>query len=326
MKVLESSHKGLFWLAGSFLILGLLMVTCTACAPRRPSVSSVSSPFPANIGSNALSQCERFLALGPRDSFTPGAEKAANWLADQLRVNGIEPDVRLFHELPRDGRMRPVRNVLGRLPGKTDCHVLLLSHYDTKSGIADDFVGANDSGSSTGLLLALAAFYKTVQPPCSITFAFLDGEECVSHYGEDDGLHGSRHLAKTLGKSGERVDAVILLDMIGDKNLSLTIPRNGSSRLQKILLDSASALGVREHVRLVPYDMLDDHVPFMDAGFEAIDLIDFEFGAIPGLNNYWHTPEDTFDKLSAESLQTVGAIVHEMLRRIAVEDASSTAN
>ena len=302
-------------------LAGLLLAGCgDKGAGRAEDAMTSRRPFPADIGTNALAQCKRFLSLGPRDSFTPGAEKAAGWLSDELRAIGIEPDVRVFHELPRDGRMRPVRNVLGRLSGKTGRHVVLLSHYDTKSGIADGFVGANDSGSSTGLLLALAAFYKTNQPPCSLTFAFLDGEECVTSYNQDDGLHGSRHLARALKESGEKVDAVILLDMIGDANLSMTIPRNGSTRLQKILLASASELGLRSRVRLVPYEMLDDHVPFIEAGFEAIDLIDFEFGSVPGLNNYWHTPEDTFDKLSADSLQMTGAIVHEMLRRIATED------
>lgn len=301
-------------------VVALGIATAGGCSrPQDPSPVP-SRPLPPGVGADALARCERLLALGPRDSFTSGAEKAAKWIAGELRAIGLEPDVRLFHELPAGGRPRPVRNVLGRLPGATDRQVLLLSHYDTKSGIADGFTGANDSGSSTGLLLDLAAHYKTNPPPCSLTFAFLDGEECVVRYGEDDGLHGSRHLAKTLKDAGTEIDAVILLDMIGDRDLTMTIPRNGSTRLQKILLDSATALGLRKHVRLVPYEMLDDHVPFLEAGFEAIDLIDFEFGSVPGLNNYWHTPEDTFDKLSAESLRKTGAIVHEMLRRIATEE------
>ncbi len=270
---------------------------------------------PAGLGTNALERIARLVALGPRDSCTTGALVAAGWIASELGAMGLVPHTDAFDDPLPDGTPRQFHNVVASL-GEGTPRVLLLSHYDTKAGIGEGFAGANDGGSSTGLLLALAEHYAAHPFAGTLVFAFLDGEECKVAYSEHDGLHGSRRLAAKSRTAGERYDAVILLDMVGDRDLKLTLPRNGDKRLKSILLDAAAAQGVRDRVRLLPYDMLDDHSPFHEAGYPAIDLIDFEFGACPGLNNYWHTAEDTVDKLSPDTLRTVGGIVMEMLQRI----------
>lgn len=283
-----------------------------ASGPLPPPPAAVA---PANLGSNALERIARLVELGPRDSCTTGALVAAGWIASELGAMGLVPHTDSFDDPLPDGTPRTFHNVTASM-GEGAPRVLLLSHFDTKAGIGGAFTGANDSGSSTGLLLALAEHYKAHPFPGTLAFAFLDGEECKIAYGAHDGLHGSRHLAAKFRAAGERFDAVILLDMVGDKDLMLTLPRNGDKGLKTLLLDAAAAQGVRDRVRLLPYDMLDDHSPFHDAGYPAIDLIDFEYGSCPGLNNYWHTPEDTIDKLSPETLRTVGGIVMEMLQRI----------
>lgn len=265
------------------------------------------------LGTDALRRVEALCALGPRNAMTPGAKTAAKWIADELAAMGLEPEIDEFDEPATDGSARIFRNVLATIKGTGSGRVLLLSHYDTKSGISDDFVGANDGGSSTGLLLALAKHLVASPVSPSVTFAFLDGEECARSYGEHDGLHGSRHLARKLRDEGVALDAVILLDMVGDRDLTLTLPRNGDARLKGLFLLAAADVGRRQSVRLLPYEMTDDHQPFIDAGYKAIDIIDFEYGSLPELNDYWHTPSDTPDKLSAESLQAVGDIVLKMI-------------
>jgi glutaminyl-peptide cyclotransferase len=196
--------------------------------------------------------------------------------------------------------------------------LVLLSHFDTKSGIHTNFLGANDGGSSTGLLLELARFLREHPPAsCNILFGFVDGEECRVNFGPNDGLHGSRRLATRLVAGKRAVRAVILLDMIGDRDLGVTLPSNGSPDLTLLALECARECGAQDSsFRLADGGILDDHQPFLDAGFPAVDLIDFAYGSAPGLNDYWHTPADTLDKLSPASLATVGRVATGMIRHL----------
>ena len=300
------------------LVRTVWMVTGLAIAVgcgRPPPAEEAPPPAipakpPAISGAAALEEVRAFLAVGPRDAGTPGAERAANVLADRLRALGVEAAIQEFREPSPLGPETVFRNVLGRIPGRTDRIVLLGSHYDTKAGIPD-FVGANDSGSSTGLLLELArAFAAGAPPELEIRFAFFDGEESRIEYGPTDGFHGSRHLARTMAADGSlsNVVAMILLDMVGDRDLTLTIPRNCTPWLVSAAFAAARAEGVRERFQLYPYNVGDDHVAFFERGVPAINFIDFEFGSGPGLNDYWHTPADTLDKVSAESLDLVGRV------------------
>lgn len=279
--------------------------------PDAPVAPPAARPAPPAIsGAAALEEVRAFVALGPRDAGTPGAERAANYLAERLRALGVAAEIQEFREPSPLGPDTVFRNVLGRIPGRTDRIVLLASHYDTKAGIPD-FVGANDSGSSTGLLLELArAFAAGAPPEPEIRFAFFDGEECRTEYGPTDGFHGSRHLARTMAADGSlsNVAAMILLDMVGDRDLTLTLPRNSTPGLVAAAFAAARAEGARERFQLYPYSVGDDHAAFFERGVPAIDLIDFEYGSAPGLNDYWHTAADTLDKLSAASLELVGRV------------------
>ena len=238
----------------------------------------------------------------------------------RLKALGLDVETDAFEEETPLGRLA-LRNVLGRRGGGgTGDIVLLAAHYDTKSGIPG-FQGANDSGSGVGALLELARLAQAAPaaaPGFALWFAFLDGEECRGEYGPRDGLHGSRRLAARLVEQGlvPRVRAVIVLDMIGDRDLTLTLPRNGASALLGAVLDASAEEGVRGRVALAPGEVLDDHAPFLAAGMPAVDLIDFLYGSAPGLNDYWHTPADTPDHISPESLATVGRIVVRMLNRL----------
>jgi glutaminyl-peptide cyclotransferase len=305
-------------------IVLLLLASALGASCRRDSVPPQETGVRAALdpralkGETALEEARNFVALGPRDAGTAGAARAAQYLAERLRTMSIDPLVDRFERLTPAG---PIifRNVAGVIPGKRNVTVILGSHYDTKSGIADTFAGANDSGSSTGLLLALADQLRQAAPlPLEVLVVFFDGEECRRSYGPGDGLHGSRRLAQTLVRNQRvgRTRAMILLDMVGDRDLKVTIPRNSTPALVTLAFESARALGMRNRFSLAKGNVLDDHVPFLEAGIPAVNLIDFEYGSKPGLNDHWHTPNDTIDKLSAGSLEAVGQVVIEMLNRL----------
>lgn len=302
---MKTKYTGTIVLLGSALLL-------TGC---KPEVVEVSCPFD---GAKAFAETEALVQISPRNAGTGKARIAAVHLERRLNALGLKTVIDTFTEETPAGTM-VFNNVLGRLPGKTNRLIILASHFDTKSGICPDFQGANDSGSSTGVLLELARVLSARAPfETEFLVALFDGEECRSQYGPNDGLHGSRRLARQIVEGGGAglVEAVILLDMIGDKDLNITVPRNSSKALVKELFSAAHEVGARPFFSLGPGSILDDHVPFFEAGMPAIDVIDFEYGSVPGLNDYWHTRKDTLDKLSVESMQTVGDTILRMVENL----------
>jgi glutaminyl-peptide cyclotransferase len=256
-----------------------------------------------------MDEVRALVAIGPRPAGSAGAEKAANHLADRLSALGLVPSVDVFSEMTPSG-MLVFRNVMAELPGNSDRITILVSHYDTKAGLGDRFVGANDSGSSSGVLLETARVLAAASSlPTAFIFTFVDGEECQLSYGRGDGLHGSRRLAQRLVRDGRaaRVKAVFVIDMVGDRDLTVTLPRNSTPALINRIFAAAHELGVRDRFGLHASAILDDHVPFLDGGMPAVDVIDFAYG--PPAATYWHTTNDTLDKLSAQSLETVGRVV-----------------
>ena len=294
--------------------LALAALAVAGCSRQPPAPLPAAAPLTGFDGPRALAEVSALCAISPRDAGAPGAARAADLLAGKLRALGVVTERQTFADAAPGGTAT-FHNVIGKIPGTGRGLIILCAHYDTKGGIPG-FVGANDSGSGTGVLLELARVLKTGwRGAPEIWLAFLDGEECRVDYGPHDGLHGSRHLAQQLVATGRtnEVRAVILLDMIGDRDLTVTLPPNGDARLTALVLDAATVEGARTKFGLAPGPVLDDHQPFLDAGMPAVDLIDFLYGSAPGLNDYWHTATDTPDKLSAESLQTIGRVVLRML-------------
>ncbi len=296
-----------------------LFLLFPGCTPGAVPAASPSPPelYPEHFyGSNALNEVSAFVNLGPRTAGSEGMRKASEHIAGRLRDIGLTPAVTAFTRDTPAGKLT-LRNVSATLQGKGDNYIVLLSHADTKAGISDAFEGANDSGSSTGLLIALASHLRKnkIKLNYSIIFAFVDGEECRYRYGPRDGLHGSRQLAEKLKNSvkAENILGVIVIDMVGDRDLTIEIPPNGSSELTDAILHAAKKQGTSRYFCRGRQKVLDDHQPFLDAGIQAIVLIDFTYGSSPGRNNYWHTTEDTLDKLSAESLEITGRTILQFL-------------
>lgn len=248
----------------------------------------------------------------PRDSGTIRSQMAANYLLDAASMTGA--DVRLDRfvaDTPKGRRM--FVNLSAKFESNPDSSwVVLVSHYDTKHGV--DCPGANDGASTSGLLVGMAnALGSWRRPRGNVMLLWTDGEECMDDYTADDGLWGSRHAAEKLKQSGMKIKAVICVDMIGDRDLDIMIPANGDATLAKIAMHAARKAGHSGRLSFTDVIVTDDHVPFIEAGYKAVDLIDFHFGSAPGLNDYWHTPSDTIDKISVESLKTSGEIVAKLL-------------
>ena len=311
-----------WWRMG--ILLGAL---CAAAGCGRPLPSAAAPEEREGVlvsGAAALEEVRRFVELGPKEPGTEGAARAAAHLVARLQTAGVEAQIQEFQDASPAGVLT-FRNVLGRIPGKGNQCILLGAHTDTKTGI-EGFVGANDSGSGTGLLIELARVLGQNGPHAlEIRFAFFDGEECRVEYGPEDGFHGSRYLAKTMAEDGSlsNVVAMILLDMVGDRDLTVTIPRNGTPELMALAFEAARAEGVRKHFGLYPGMVSDDHTAFLERGVPAVDLIDFHFGSAPGKNDYWHTAEDSMDKVSAESLEKVGRVVERMVEALVEREAGA---
>jgi len=301
-----------------FILAASLLAGCgDPAAPAQPESRPAALAFTAAQATNALAHVTAFVtACTPRDAGTPGAERAALWLHERLRAQGLDATVDRFTE-PTPRGPREFRNVLATIPGTGDAWIVLLSHFDTMSGIGERFQGANDGGSSTGLLLELAAALRAAGPlNANILCGFMDGEECMLGYSDRDGFHGSKRLARAMKRDGKKIKAVILMDMVGDRDLKITIPRNGTPALRVLALEAAEATGDRDRIGLFDGVIYDDHQAFLELGYPAVDLIDFHFGSRPGENDYWHTLQDSLDKLSADSLLTTGRIVMEMIQRL----------
>ena len=262
---------------------------------------------------------EMVAKLTPRDAGTARGRIAAYWLLDHAAAAGADARLDIFAAPTPKGK-RQLANVIGEFvvdPEKP--WVVLVSHYDTKSGI--ECPGANDGASTSGLLLALCRALKRAEPlALNVMLIWTDAEECMGpHYVAGDGFQGSKRAAEMLRRRGLDVKAVICLDMLGDRELSIQIPRNVSDELATLAIASARACGL-------PADLVarreilvkDDHLSFFQAGFPSLLLIDFDYGSESGLNDYWHTAKDTMDRISADSLEKSGRLVAEIMKKLGV--------
>jgi glutaminyl-peptide cyclotransferase len=267
-------------------------------------------------GVSALAFARRAVQLGPRPSGSAEIRKLQLLISQQLKASGCQVFEEAFTASTPRGPLA-MKNILCRLKGdgSTSRTLVVTGHYDTKFMPGIRFVGANDAGSSTGLLLELARTLNGKPRKRDVWIVFFDGEEAVAEWSAADSLYGSRHQAERWAESGllRTIDALINVDMIGDKDLNLLRDANSSPALVKLVWDVAAQLGYSRHFETAATAIEDDHIPFRRRGVEAIDLIDFEYGP---LNRYWHTEHDTIDKLGARSLEVVGRVVIETLRRL----------
>lgn len=281
-------------------------VPAQAAAPAAPGLEASPARTRGFDGRRALAHVERLVAMGPRTPASEASRQAQAYLRRELQAAGCAVEEDDFAAVTPLGRV-PMKNIVARAAGKRPGVVLFLTHYDTARLPA--FLGANDGGSSTGVMLELARHLCARTNELSVWIAFLDGEEAQVRWSETDGLYGSRQLAARLANAGElkRVRAVILADLVGYRELRLRREANSTPWLVDLVWSTAARLGYEEHFVAQAMAVEDDHVPFLRRGIPAVDLIQ--------LDDYphWHTPEDTLDKLSPRSLAIVGHVLLEVL-------------
>lgn len=256
----------------------------------------------------------------PRDAGTPQCGYfAANRILDAASAAGANVRRDYFRAATPKGEKRFTNLHAEFKCGDTNAPwIVLLSHYDTKPGCGCP--GANDGASTSGLLIGFAnAFSNWREPKANLLLVWTDGEECMEAYSENDGLWGSKRAAETLAAEKRKVAAVVCLDMLGDRDLAITVPANGTKSLVDAVLLAAKRTGQKGLVRTTRMHVKDDHTAFLNRGFPAIDLIDFSYGP---KNAYWHTPEDTMDKVSEESLLKSGRLVAEFINILLSEGVS----
>jgi hypothetical protein len=286
----------------------------SACKPA-PAPPAPAAPVPTEIwrefsGENAMNHARALDALGPRPAGSEALEKARAQLIAVLEKSGWKVARQNFTEQTPRGPVQ-FTNLIARFrdTSATTPEAILCTHYDTKIFDTIRFTGASDGTSGTAALIE-AARVLALDPAFAkkIELVFFDGEEAVQQFTETDGLYGSRFYARQIRAEGraQQYRLGILWDMIGDRDLTITLPPDSPADLARAVFAAASTLGCRESFGYHASSILDDHVPLNQLRIPTIDLIDFDY-------RYWHTADDTLDKISAESLQKVAAVTLRVL-------------
>ena len=268
-------------------------------------------------GAKALEYTRQFVSIGPRWPTSQNHAKAEAFLRDHFKHDQLEEDA-----FTANTPIGPVamRNFIVRFPGKKDGVIVLATHYETNYPLRNiNFVGANDGGSTTGLLLAIAdqlraqtAAGRTLDG-YAVWLLFDDGEEAIQNWTDSDSTYGTKHLAAKWQRDGTlgRIKAFILADMIGDKDLDVMREDNSTGWLITLVGQAAHRFGYDRYFFQRDEPIQDDHLPFVARGVPSVDVIDLDYG--PN-NSYHHTAQDTMDKISAHSLTVDGDVFLETIR------------
>ena len=244
---------------------------------------------------------KNIVAIGPRPAGSPAAQKTRDYIKQEMTKLGAEVTEQPFDAQTPAGVIRMV-NVSVTIPGPGPGRLIIAGHYDTKLFTEFTFVGANDAGSSTAFLIELARVLKGRTNGMPIELLFLDGEEAIGEW-ETGNTHGSRHYVAAARSAGtlEQIKAMILVDMIGEKDPAFKRESQSTPWLTDTIWSAARKLGRREFLD-ESLEVNDDHLSFLAAGVPAVDIIDIDYPP-------WHTEGDTIDKVSSTSLQIVGDVL-----------------
>ena len=278
-----------------------------AAAPDNAPLTHIDSK-------RAFQYTREVTAFGPRYMGSENHKKLERYILDHLKGDQVEDDA--FTADTVEGKF-PVRNIIGKFPGAKDGIIVILGHYDTNYPLRDTgYVGANDGGSSTAILLEYANQLRgKKRDGYSIWLVWTDGEEAVKTWSATDSLYGSRHLAEKWEKDGtlKKIKALMVMDMIGDADLDIIRATNGAPWLLDLIYAAAERGGYQSHFYALQGSIEDDHVPFVKRGVPSADVIDLDYG----YNNvFHHTPQDTMDKLSPKSLEIVGDTILETIHML----------
>jgi glutaminyl-peptide cyclotransferase len=259
-------------------------------------------------GKRAYAHVAKQVGFGPRPSGSQAIAQTQNYILSELSSYGCAVETDVFNAQTPAGPLA-MKNILVKIPGDKPGIILLGTHYDTKK--IDNFVGADDGGSSTAVMLELARLLCAQHNPYPVWIAFFDGEEAVQEWSDTDSRYGSRQMSAKLAMSGDmaKVKAFLLADIVGSRTLRFKRESNSTKGLSDLLWTTAAKLGysgifVKDEIAIE-----DDHLSFLKRGVPCVDVIDLE---IP----YWHTPQDTLDKISSKSLAIVGHVFLESVKQL----------
>jgi hypothetical protein len=271
----------------------------------------LQTPSAARFDANrAWEDLRQLVALGPRPAGSPAIESARTYIKTQLAAAGVKVTEQAWDDRTPSGPVHMV-NLIATLPGARKDRLIVAGHYDTKRFKEFPFVGANDGGSSAAFLIELARALHGRKNALTIELLFLDGEEAVVEWQGNDRTYGSRHYVETAtrDRSLASIKAMVLVDMIADRDLRIKKDVNSTIWLTNMIWDAARREKLAAYFPGESTSVEDDHFPFLQAGVPAVDIIDLEYGA-------WHTAGDTLDAISAKSIQVVGDVVLSALPQI----------
>jgi glutaminyl-peptide cyclotransferase len=294
-----------------FLQIGLMLASVTTPAMPAAAVSL----HDAYNSQQAYAYTAEITGFGERWPGSPGHQKTEDLVRQVLRKDGAQIESDDFVATTPRGPVA-VHNIIGKFSVSADPKqdiFILAGHYDTlfKSG----FVGANDGGSSTAILLAFADALANQKTRMQIWLVWTDLEEAIRSFGGDDGLYGSRHLAQKFAANGmvSRIRGLFLLDMIGDKDLNVARETGSSGWLQNFIAQAANQLSYSSYFFRYEVNIIDDHASFIDVGIPAVDVVDAEYGRMgvrfDAMGEFHHSNKDTMDKVSQHSLEVVGRTI-----------------
>ena len=279
----------------SWLVLALMM--------QPPAIPRFDS-------NRAWEHLRRLVTLGPRPAGSAAIEQSRKYVKGQLATAGLTVAEQAWDDQTPLGTVHLV-NLLATIPGARNERIVIAGHYDTKRFREFPFVGANDGGSSAAFLLEIARVLKARKNALTVELLFLDGEEAVVEWQGNDHTYGSRHYVETAKRNGSlaSLKAMVLVDMIGDRDLRIKRDLNSTGWLTNIIWDTARQQKLAAYFPAESTQVEDDHLPFMQAGVPSVDIIDLEYAP-------WHTAGDNLDAVSAHSLQVVGDVILSALPQI----------
>ncbi len=285
----------------------------SAASKPAPQMPDADTPAPEKTsgfdGNRAFADVAKQVNFGPRPSGSQAIAQVQDYILAELSSAGCTADFDAFNEQTPAGEIA-MKNILVKIPGERPGIILLATHYDTKR--LDNFVGADDAGSSTAVMLELARSLCAQHGRYQVWIAFFDGEEAVNREWKDpDNRYGSRQMAAKLAMSGDlpKIRAFLLADIVGSRELRIKRDANSDKALTDLVWTTAKNLGYSGVFVNDPTSIEDDHQSFSARGVRTVDVIDLE---IP----YWHTAQDTLDKISSKSLAIVGHVFVESVKQL----------
>ncbi len=262
------------------------------------------TPPPKFESGRAWEHLRQLVAIGPRPSGSAAIEQTRTYIKEQLAAAGLTAVEQTWDEQTPIDKVKMV-NLVATIPGARKERIVIAGHYDTKLYRQFRFVGASDGGSSAAFLLELARVLKARKNPLTIELLFLDGEEArLPDWHGTDNTYGSRHYVDLAKRDGSLagLKALLLVDMIGDRDLDIRRDSNSTPWLTNVIWETARRQNLDDYFLADSTRIEDDHLPFLAAGIPSVDIIDLDYEA-------WHTAKDNIDAVSARSLQVVGDVV-----------------